>query len=66
MVRKFLSSLFGMKDYIEEELQRECFPQPKYIRCCSGEEQKEVTKKKEDLEYKTTAVYIGKLKLKTK
>lgn len=66
MVRKFLSNLLGMKDYIEEELQKECFPTPKYIRCCLGEEHKETVKKKTDLESKTTSVSLGVLKIKKK
>jgi len=66
MVRKFLSRLLGMRDYIEEELQKECFPTPKYIKCCSGEEQKETVKRKAELESKTTSVSLGVLKLKKK
>ena len=66
MVRKFLSNFFGMKDYIEGELQKGCFTKPKYVKCCSGEEHKETLKKKKDLENKTTSIYLGRLKLKEK
>lgn len=64
MVRKFLSRLLGMRDYVEEELQKECFPKPKYIRCFSGEENREIARKKAKAEVRTTPVSLGVLKVK--
>lgn len=66
MVRKFLIKLLKGRELILEELRKECFPEPKYTKCCSEGEQKEVIKKREELEDKHfSTVSLGTLTKKT-
>jgi len=52
MLHKLLIKAFGLKKVIEDELKEEYFPVPKYIHCCSGEEEKQVIKAKKELQKK--------------
>jgi hypothetical protein len=50
MVRKLLIKAFGLKDYMKEEQEKEIFPKPHYVACCSGEEHKVVEESKKKLD----------------
>tara|TARA_R110002051_G_C8539971_1_gene471009 strand:- start:412 stop:576 length:165 start_codon:yes stop_codon:yes gene_type:complete len=50
MVRKFLIKAFGLKDYMKKEQEKEIFPKPHYIGCCSGEEHRQVEESKRELD----------------
>lgn len=50
MVRKLLIKALGLRDYMKKEQEKEIFPKPHYVVCCSGEEHKAVEESKKELD----------------